>query len=46
MCWSRKLVEEGNEIILATRGGQAAHFDVTEARSVGRQAIGDRYEAR
>lgn len=35
-----KLVHQGDEIVLATRTGQAAHFDASEVRSVGRPAIG------
>jgi DNA gyrase subunit A len=35
-----KLVHQGDEIVLATRSGQAAHFDASEVRSVGRPAIG------
>jgi DNA gyrase subunit A len=35
-----KLVRPDDEIVLATRNGQAARFDASEVRSVGRQAIG------
>ncbi len=35
-----RLVREGDEIVLATRNGQAARFDASEVRSVGRPAIG------
>lgn len=35
-----KLGKLGSEIILATRDGQASRFDISEVRSVGRQAIG------
>ncbi|MBI0584606.1 MAG: DNA gyrase subunit A [Methanomassiliicoccus sp.] len=35
-----RLVRPGDEIVLATRNGQAARFDASEVRSVGRQAIG------
>ena len=35
-----KLVRPDDEIVLATRNGQAARFDAAEVRTVGRQAIG------
>ena len=35
-----KLGKQGSEIILATRDGQASRFDISEVRTVGRQAIG------
>ncbi len=35
-----KLVQGDDEIVLATRNGQAARFDASEVRSVGRPAIG------
>ena len=35
-----KVISNGAEIVLATRSGQAARFDASEIRSVGRQAIG------
>ena len=35
-----KLVHKDDEIVLATRNGQAARFDASEVRSVGRPAIG------
>jgi DNA gyrase subunit A len=35
-----KLVRPDDEVVLATRNGQAARFDASEVRSVGRQAIG------
>jgi len=35
-----KLVPPGAEIVLATRNGQAARFDASEVRSVGRRSIG------
>ena len=35
-----KLVRPDDEIVLATRNGQAARFDASEVRTVGRPAIG------
>jgi DNA gyrase subunit A len=35
-----QLVRPGDEIVLATRKGQAARFDASQVRSVGRPAIG------